>query len=90
MGSSTSALGRARFTAINTYIRDVMQSADASYGKRRMAEIMPKLSHDGMENVMATVFVECRHNPNRTIRAQALDTYEGIRALQRGLGVKGL
>lgn len=90
VGTGTAAMGRDKFIAIDTYIRDVMLSADASYGRRRRAEIMPKLSRDGMENAMAMVFVMCRDNPNRTIRAQALEIYEGMRGLQRSLGAKGL
>ncbi len=76
-----------RVAELKAYILHVMSVADRNYGTRGKAQILPRMSLDGLHGVIASASVRCRDHPNTTIKDMAIGSYEGIRAIGNELGV---
>ncbi|MGA7326747.1 MAG: hypothetical protein WBX25_20205 [Rhodomicrobium sp.] len=76
-----------KVSELKSYILRTMRVIDHSYGVRDKVEILPRMSEGGVSGVIATATVRCQDHPETTIRDMAIESYEGVRAMQDALGV---
>ena len=69
-------------------IEKVMRQADQVHVRRDRSGIIAGLSRAGFLDVRMTAIVTCRQHPEMTLSEAAQDMYEGVRDLQRSLGVR--
>ena len=77
---------RSKIRGIASYIEETFRTVDKSYKVRGKAEIVPRLSRDGLNRLIAATTVKCRDSVDRTIQEVALEIYDGVREMQRALG----
>jgi hypothetical protein len=72
---------------IMDYVLQTMKSVDRAYGIRGKVEILPRMETKGVDTLIAMVTVRCRDRQGVTIKSVAVETYEGMRAAQKGFGI---
>lgn len=77
---------RIKVREIASYIEETFRTVDKSYKVRGKVEIVPRLSQDGLNRLIAATTVKCRDETNRTIQEVALEIYDSARELQKVLG----
>ena len=78
---------RSKIREIAVYIEETIRTVDKSYKVRGKQEIVPRLSRDGLDRLIAATTVKCRNSVDRTIQEVALEIYDGVREMQKALGV---
>lgn len=77
---------RSKVREIASYIEETFRTVDKSFKVRGKVEIVPRLSRDGLNRLIAATTVKCRDEADRTIQEVALEIYDGVREMQKALG----